>query len=123
MGSGELGNDAAELVVLSVLAEEPLYGYAIAKRIAARSEGGLRLGPGALYPLLSKLEKGGLVLASWEEVRSERADPEASGRKRKWYRLSAKGRRRLAQRIEAHRAHQSLIELFIPREGGSGARA
>lgn len=123
MALGELKPDAAELVVLSVLADERLYGYAIAKRVAARSEGGIRLTPGVLYPLLAKLEKSGLIAASWETVRSERAEADAPGRKRKWYRLSAKGRRRLAQRVEAHRAYQALIEQFIPREGREGEAA
>lgn len=116
MPLGDLKPDAAELVVLSVLADEPLYGYAIAKRVAARSERGIRLTPGVLYPLLAKLEKSGLIMASWETVRSERGEADGPGRRRKWYRLSAKGRRRLAQRVEAHRAYLTLIEQFIPRD-------
>ncbi|VAX42387.1 hypothetical protein MNBD_PLANCTO03-1047, partial [hydrothermal vent metagenome] len=47
----------SEFVALSVLAEEPLYGYAIAKRVAARSDERFRLTPGVLYPLLKRLEK------------------------------------------------------------------
>ncbi|MCC7388852.1 MAG: helix-turn-helix transcriptional regulator [Phycisphaerales bacterium] len=106
----------SELVVLSVLADEALYGYAIAKRAAARSDDQLRLTPGVLYPLLKKLEKSGLVTATWETVRSDRAEEGSEGRRRKWYRLSAKGRRRLAQHATAQRAHLRLVEAFLPPE-------
>jgi len=104
----------AELVVLSVLAEAPLYGYAIAKRVAVRSDDRLRLSPGVLYPLLKKLEKAGLVEATWETVHSERAEADSAGRRRKWYRLSAKGKKRLAHHAAAQREHQRLVETFLP---------
>lgn len=107
-------NDHAELVVLSLLEERPLYGYAITKEVAARSDGKLRLTPGVLYPLLKHLEDEGLVSSTWEEVRADDAAPEDSGRKRKWYRLSAKGRKRLAKRVASHRAWRSIIDAFIP---------
>ena len=113
-------NDPLELVVLAVLADGEQYGYAITKQVAARSDGEMKLSPGVLYPLLSLLEKQGLITSSWEEVRAGRApaeagegDPETRGRRRKWYRLSAKGKKRLSQRIEAHRAHQRMIESFL----------
>jgi PadR family transcriptional regulator PadR len=112
----------AELVVLSVLDEESLYGYAITKKVAARSEGGFAVPPGVLYPLLARLEKDGLIASSWEEVKSERAEGDGPGRRRKWYRLTPKGRRRLAQRIEAHRGYLAMIEAFISRVRGEGER-
>ncbi len=119
-----LKNDPLELVVLSVLADGEQYGYAITKQVAARSGGEMKLSPGVLYPLLSLLEKQGLITSTWEEVRADRPAPEAGevegdarGRRRKWYRLSAKGRKRLSQRIEAHRAHQRMIESFLNGRG------
>lgn len=105
--------DASELVVLSLLEEGPMYGYRISKEVAARSDNQLRLTPGVLYPLLQELEAEGLILSSWEEIRSDRAADEGEGRKRKWYRLSAKGRKRLEKRVEAHRAYTALINAFI----------
>lgn len=108
--------DSAELVVLSLLAEGEKYGYMLSKEAAAKSDGKLRLTPGVLYPLLRELETQGLITSSWEEVRSDRAnDADADGRKRKWYRLSAKGKKRLVQRIDAHRAYRALIDAFIAR--------
>lgn len=117
--------DHYELLVLSVMAEGQTYGYAISKAVTLRSEGAFSIGPSQLYPLLKKLEKQGLVTASWEEVKAEGAEPEASGRRRKWYSLSAKGRKRLAQRIEAHRRFTAIIESFIsvPGLGADGGAA
>ena len=112
--------DSSELVVLSLLADGPQYGYALTKEAAARSGGSVRLTPGVLYPLLRALETQGLVVASWEEVKAGDAEEEAAGRKRKWYKLSAKGRRRLEQRIAAHRAYRTIIDAFI---GGPGEEA
>lgn len=114
-------HDPMELVVLAVLAEGAQYGYAITKEAAARSGGEVKLSPGVLYPMLALLEKQGLITSEWEEVRAERAvDGEGGtrGRRRKWYRLSPKGKKRLAQRVEAHRAHQRMMEAFVGKLGG-----
>lgn len=108
-----LKQDHSQLVVLSVLAAGPSYGYAIGKDIAARSEGHFKLSPSGMYPLLTKLEKNGLVTTSWEEVKAAGADPESSGRKRKWYTLSPKGHKQLAKRIELHLQTQSILDGFV----------
>ena len=122
----DLIRTSADLLVLSVLADGPLYGYGITKRVAAQSDQQIRLTPGVLYPLLHRMEKQGLLLASWDEVRAERDDGDSAapggGRKRKWYRLSAKGRRRLAQRVATHRACQRLLESFLPASGEEAAK-
>ena len=108
-----LKQDHSTLVVLSVLADGSSYGYAISKAIAAKSDGHFKLTPSGMYPLLTKLEKQGLVSTSWEEVKAASADPNASGRKRKWYTLSPKGRKQLDKHIEAHQQMQSLIDAFV----------
>lgn len=105
--------DDYELLVLSIMAEGQTYGYAISKAVSSRSDGVFTLAASQLYPLLKKLEKQGLVTASWEEVKAQGAEPEASGRRRKWYSLSPKGRKRLTQRIEAHRRFTAIIDSFI----------
>ncbi len=70
-----LKQDHSTLVVLSVLADGPSYGYAITKAIASKSDGHFKLTASGMYPLLTKLEKQGLVSTSWEEVKAEGADP------------------------------------------------
>lgn len=115
-----LKQDHSQLVVLSVLASGPSYGYAISKDIAARSDGHFKLTPSGMYPLLTKLEKLGLVTTSWEEVKAEGADPDSSGRRRKWYTLSAKGHKQLARHIEQHRQVQSILDGFVSQTPDSG---
>jgi transcriptional regulator len=76
-------------LVLAILAEGDSYGYAIAKRVRELSGGELEWTDGMLYPVLHRLEKSGLVEARWGE-----AD---TGRRRKYYRVTAAGREQLAE--------------------------
>ena len=116
----DLIRGSTDLLVLSVLADGPRYGYAIIKQVAGQSGGTIRLTPGVLYPLLHQLEKQGLLLSDWESVQAA-GNEHGAGRRRKWYRLSARGRKRLAQRIDAHRSYLAIIESFIPDTEGSNA--
>ncbi|MFZ2874026.1 MAG: PadR family transcriptional regulator [Phycisphaerales bacterium] len=106
-------SDSAQLVVLSLLAEGASYGYQLTKDAATRSSGTLRLTPGVLYPMLKSLETEGLITSSWEEIKAQGSAEDETGRRRKWYRISPKGRKRLEQRIAAHRAYTALIDTFL----------
>lgn len=75
-------------LVLAILAEGDSYGYAILQRVRQRSGGRLEWTDGMLYPVLHRLERLGHVAARWAI-----AD---NGRRRKYYRITAAGRRRLA---------------------------
>jgi PadR family transcriptional regulator PadR len=79
---------SAEFAILSVLAEERLYGYQIARTIAERTDGELRFTLASLYPMLYALEKRSWIVGAWEMTQV--------GRKRRYYRLTAAGRRQLA---------------------------
>ena len=85
--SPQIKRGSAELAVLAVLAEAPLHGYEIAKRIRARTDDVITFDVAALYPVLYSLERRGAVQAYWSEM--------PSGRRRRYYRLTAEGRRRL----------------------------
>lgn len=76
-------------IVLAILADEDSYGYAILKRVRESSGGRLEWTDGMLYPVLHRLERLGHVKARWEV-----AD---SGRRRKYYRITPRGRRQLAE--------------------------
>jgi PadR family transcriptional regulator len=76
-------------IVLAILAEHDSYGYAILQRVAELSEGRMEWTDGMLYPLLHRLERLGHVAARWEV-----AD---SGRRRKYYRITPRGRTQLAE--------------------------
>lgn len=116
-----LQRDASQMLILSVLADKPLYGYAITKEVAARSGGELKMTPGVLYPLLARLERSGLIAATWEVIRSDRRPEEADGqsedeggRRRKWYKLTPKGKRQLAQSVKSHNAYVAMLRAFLP---------
>lgn len=83
---------SATPMVLGILAEGDLYGYAILKRVSELSGGGLQWTDGMLYPLLHRLERLGHVSSSWgtSEV----------GRRRKHYAITPSGRAALAERQE-----------------------
>jgi PadR family transcriptional regulator, regulatory protein PadR len=78
----------AELAVLSVLEDGPLHGYEMARRIERQTRGSLRFTLASLYPLLYRLEKRGWVRGAWETSET--------GRRRRCYRLTAEGKKRLA---------------------------
>ncbi len=77
-----------DLLVLSTLARGPLHGFGIASRIQEGSGNLLRVEEGSLYPALHRLEQAGLLEAEW--------DQSENGRRARYYRLSAHGRRQLA---------------------------
>lgn len=76
-------------LVLGILAESESYGYAIVKRVAELSDGQLQWTDGMLYPLLHRLEKLDLVHSQWGQS--------DAGRRRKYYRITPKGRDTLMQ--------------------------
>ena len=76
-------------IVLAILAEEDSYGYAILKRVRELSGGRMEWTDGMLYPVLHRLERLGHVEARWEVAES--------GRRRKYYRITPRGRAHLAE--------------------------
>src|SRR5258708_28887919 len=78
---------SAELLVLSLLEDQPRHGYDISKLIQIRSGGALRFHVTSLYPLLHRLEKQGWIAGRWVE--------KAEQRRRRYYNLTARGRHEL----------------------------
>jgi PadR family transcriptional regulator PadR len=76
-------------IVLAILAAGDSYGYAILQRVRERSGGRMEWTDGMLYPVLHRLERLGHVEARWEVA--------ASGRRRKYYRITTGGRDQLAE--------------------------
>ena len=84
----ELKKGSAEFLVLAVLDGPQRHGYEIAQLIAERSEERLKFQAATLYPLLYRLEKRGWVQGRWVE--------QAGQRRRRYYKLTAAGRKVLA---------------------------
>lgn len=93
----ELKKGSTELLTLSLLEERPRHGYEVRKLIEARSGGVIRLHVASLYPLLYRLETRGWIQGRWVEKTGQR--------RRRFYHLTAKGRRVLA-------AQRSVWEEF-----------
>ena len=80
---------ALELLILRAVANEPLHGYGIALRLHQTSDELLRVEEGSLYPALHRLEQEGLLRSEWQASETNR--------RARYYRLTARGRRRLAE--------------------------
>jgi PadR family transcriptional regulator PadR len=76
-----------DLLILKILALEPLNGWAISQRLKQVSGDVLQVSDGSLYPALHKLEQGGWVTAEWK--------PSENNRRAKFYSLTRVGRQEL----------------------------
>ena len=84
----ELKKGSAELIILSIVESRARHGYEISRLIETRSAGQLKFHIASLYPLLYRLEERGWLQGRWVE--------KAGQRRRRFYRLTAEGRRVLA---------------------------
>lgn len=102
----ELMRGSLDLMVLSVLADGANYGYFIQKRVREASGQTVKLEAGTLYPLLHRLEASGAIRSKWDD---------STGRKRKWYELTAAGRRRVRSQAAQWNHYVSCIQqLLVP---------
>ena len=107
----DLLRGSLDLMVLSVLAGGSQYGYSIQKRLNAASLGKVKLPAGTLYPLLHRLESDKLIRSRWDQ---------STGRRRKWYEITAKGKKRLASQANQWQQYADCMMSLI---GNSKRRA
>jgi transcriptional regulator len=88
MADNEAKKGSAEVLILALLEERLRHGYEICRLIEERSGGSLRFNAASLYPTLYRLEGEGLIRGRWVE--------KAGQRRRRYYRLTPKGRQALA---------------------------
>ena len=81
-----------DLMILTIIAREPMHGYGISKRLETLSHDRFRVNPGSLFPSLYRLEQDGKLKAEWRVTEKSR--------RAKYYRLTAAGRRQLEQHRE-----------------------
>jgi len=94
-----------DLLILKVIALEPMHGWAIARRIRQMSGDVLQVGQGALYPSLHKLEQNGWIRAEW--AASE------SNRRAKYYTLTKAGRKALEHEAAQWERLAGAISLIV----------
>ena len=88
-GDGELVQGTLDMMILKVLSRRAMHGYGIAQSIQQTSEEVLKVEEGSLYPALHRLELDGILAAEWGLSENKR--------RAKYYRLTAAGRKRLAE--------------------------
>lgn len=94
-----------DLLVLRTLELGPRHGWSIARRIQEMSRDVLRVNQGSLYPALYRLEDRGWISPEW--------GTSDEGRRAKFYRLTAAGRRQLAEETRQWRAFSSAVDLVL----------
>jgi transcriptional regulator len=100
----ELKKGSAELIILSILEARARHGYEIGKLIETRSRGELKFHVASLYPLLYRLEERGWLLGRWVEKPGQR--------RRRFYTLTAEGRRVLASQREIWKGFVRAMALI-----------
>jgi transcriptional regulator len=106
----ELKKGSAEMLILSLLDARPRHGYELSKLIHARSGGQLTFHIDSLYPLLYRLEERGWIKGTWVERPGER--------RRRFYKVTAQGRRVLA---EQRKTWAAFVESVLRVMGGERA--
>ena len=91
-------------LLLAALEAQPLHGYAIAEWLRGRSSQTFDLAEGTLYPALHRLERAGLLASRWSDE---------TGRRRRVYQLTAKGRRALASQRGEWREFSHAVHAVI----------
>lgn len=97
-----LKKGTAELLVLAQLEDEPRHGYDIATRIEQRSNGAVAFNVASLYPILYRLEAQGAISGRWVERAGER--------RRRFYKLTPAGRKKLEQQREIWSAFMLAVQ-------------
>jgi len=101
---GESLKGHLDLLLLAVLADGPLHGYAVIAALRERSDEAFDLPEGTVYPVLHRLEGAGLLVSSWQEV---------GGRRRRTYRLTDPGRRVLRDERAAWEAFSTAVTRVL----------
>ncbi len=97
-----------EMLILEVISQGATYGYEITQKVLSRSDGQFELKEGSLYPALHRLERDKYLASYWTEQ---------DGRRRKYYKVTAAGRRQLARRREEWQVFTIGINGVLGLEG------
>jgi PadR family transcriptional regulator len=106
----DLPQGTLDLLILKVLAPEPLHGYAIAQRLQQVSRDVVQVQQGTLYPALHRLEQRGYLSASWKAS--------DTGRDAKFYKLTKQGHGQLESGTASWDRLAAAIGLILRPEGG-----
>lgn len=100
----ELLKGTTEVMILKMLDREPMYGYGMIKNFEILSKGTFKFKEGTLYPLLHNLEKKEFIESYWDSL---------EGRRRKYYRITDKGRKNLTEKKNEWESFSSTINTIL----------
>lgn len=101
----ELLKGSTAILILSLLERQDMYGYEMIKEIEKRSSGVFSFKEGTLYPILHSLESENIIESYW--------DDNESSRKRKYYRITSKGKLHLKEKQEEWSVYRSAVEKVL----------
>jgi PadR family transcriptional regulator PadR len=107
----DLVQGTLDLLLLKILALEPLNGFAISQRLRQVSSDVLQVSDGSLYPALHKLEHEGWIKAEWKSS--------ANNRRAKYYSLTRPGQRQLEREAESWNRLSTAITRIVALEAES----
>jgi len=101
----DLPQGTLDLLILKVVTQGPIHGYAIAQRIQQISRDVLQVQQGSLYPALHRLENRGLLASEWKDTET--------GRQAKFYHLTAQGQAQLKTETESWKQLAKAVRLIL----------
>ena len=101
----EVIKDSIASLLLSLIVQQPVYGYQIIKELEKRSDGYFKFKEGTLYPVLHRLEMDGFISGKWQVL--------SSGRRRKYYYITAKGRQALEEKRSQWQDFLAAMNMVI----------
>jgi PadR family transcriptional regulator, regulatory protein PadR len=104
-GAADVLKGTLDLLILKVVAPQPLHGWAISQSIQAQSAAVLQVTQGSLYPALHRLEQKGWLASEW--------GASENNRRAKYYRLTAAGRRALGRETASWRRYTGAVDAIL----------
>lgn len=101
----ELLKGSTDTLLLSLISNQPMYGYQLIKELEKRSKGYFQFKEGTLYPALHRLERAGLIAGKWQRT--------SNGQERRYYFITAKGQKVLAERLAIWQDFSTAVSLIM----------
>jgi PadR family transcriptional regulator, regulatory protein PadR len=101
----QMRKGSTEILLLALLADEPMYGYQISQELAKRSDGYFDMKEGLLYPTLHRMQKEGLLTSRWQQV--------GTARRRKYYAITPAGREQLVEQSDEWQVFMQKLQEII----------
>ena len=108
----ELLKGSTDHLILSLIGQEPMYGYKLIKEINKRSGGYFQFKEGTLYPALHRMERDGQIKGKWERL--------PSGQERRYYYLTESGRKVLSNKRDEWLGFSAAVNLVIEPANAGG---